>query len=67
LNEPQPYPSLNFVEEALALGIPLTVNSDAHAPEQVGTMFDALEGFLVKRGCRQLCRFAGRQRSSYAL
>jgi len=67
LGEPQPYPSLAYVEMALKFGIPLTVNSDAHAPSHVGTMFPAIEGFLGKRGCRKLCRFEKRKRSFYAL
>ncbi|MCG3148320.1 MAG: hypothetical protein PCFJNLEI_01763 [Verrucomicrobiae bacterium] len=67
LNTPQPYPNLAFVEQALKLGIPLTVNSDSHAPDQVGTMFPKIEEFLRLRGGRQLCRFEKRQRSFYAL
>jgi histidinol-phosphatase (PHP family) len=64
---PQPYPALPFVREALALDIPLTVNSDAHAPEQVGTKFGEIEGFLKKSGCQHLARFNRRQRELYAL
>lgn len=67
LPEPQPYPSWNFIAEAVALGIPLTVNSDAHAPDQVGMMFAEVEGFLREQGCRHLWQFAGRQRRAYAL
>ncbi len=67
LNSPQPYPNLAFVEMALKLGIPLTVNSDSHAPQQVGTMFPTIENFLHVRGCRQLCRFDQRQRMTYDL
>ena len=64
---PQPYPALPFIEEAIALGIPLTVNSDAHAPEQVGMKFAEMEALLRKHGCRQLARFDRRKRESYAL
>jgi histidinol-phosphatase (PHP family) len=67
MSRPQPYPSLPFVKEAVALGIPLTVNSDAHAPEQVGTKFPEMESFLRLQGCRQLARFNRRQRECYAL
>ena len=67
VNDPQPYPALPFVKEAIALGIPLTVNSDAHAPEQVGLKFEETESFLVKQGCRQLARFDQRKRESYVL
>jgi histidinol-phosphatase (PHP family) len=67
LIESQPYPDLPFVEKALALGIPLTVNSDAHAPEQVGFKFAETETFLKKHGCRQLACFEQRRRSFYIL
>jgi histidinol-phosphatase (PHP family) len=66
LPEPQPYPALPFVKEAIALGIPLTVNSDAHAPEQVGMKFGEIEMFLRANGCVALERFEGRKRESYA-
>ncbi len=64
---PEPYPSLAIVEQALARGIPLTVNSDAHSPVQVGWMFDEVEKFLARQGCRQLWRFEKRRRTAYAL
>jgi len=67
LPEPQPYPALPFVERAIILGIPLTVNSDSHAPEHVGYNFAVVESFLQKHECRQLCRFEKRQRSFYGL
>jgi histidinol-phosphatase (PHP family) len=66
-NDPQPYPGLPYVGTAVALGIPLTVNSDAHAPEQVGTKFAEMEGFLRKHQCRALARFDRRKRALYAL
>jgi histidinol-phosphatase (PHP family) len=67
VNDPQPYPALPFVEQAIALGIPLAVNSDAHAPDQVGLKFAEIESFLKKHGCRKLVRFDRRKRESYAL
>ena len=67
LPEPQPYPMLSIVEEALALDIPLTVNSDAHAPVQVGFKFREIETFLKRRNCRQLAKFDQRKRTMYAL
>jgi histidinol-phosphatase (PHP family) len=63
----EPYPSLPVVEQALALGIPLMVNSDAHAPEQVGLEFPGIEAFLRGKGCRELASFERRKRKSYAL
>jgi len=67
LPEPQPYPTLPIAAQAIQLGIPLLVNSDAHAPEQVGLKFPEVENFLRQHGCRQLARFDRRQRSFYAL
>ena len=65
LPEPQPYPDWPIIERAIALGIPLTVNSDAHAPEQVGLMFEEVASRLRSLGCRELMRFSGRQREPY--
>jgi histidinol-phosphatase (PHP family) len=67
LPQPQPYPSLPFIVDAIKLGIPLMVNSDAHAPEQVGTKFAEMETFLLKNGCRHLVRFERQEREMYAL
>jgi histidinol-phosphatase (PHP family) len=64
---PQPYPALPIAEQALALGIPLTVNSDAHAPDQVGLKLAEVETFLKRSGCRQLARFDRRKRTTYDL
>lgn len=67
LARPEPYPGLAIVEEALAMRIPLTVNSDAHAPDQVGLRFPEIEEWLAARGCDSLARFDRRQRTTYAL
>ena len=67
LHEPQPYPTLSIVEQALVLGIPLTVNSDAHAPEQVGMQFATIEKFLKRKGCGQLAKFERRKQEFYLL
>jgi histidinol-phosphatase (PHP family) len=67
LRQPEPYPSLPVVEQSLRLGISLTVNSDAHAPEQVGTKFAEIESFLRNTGCRTLARFERRECEMYAL
>jgi len=67
LATPEPYPSLLIVEQALALDIPLMVNSDAHAHDQIGMKFQEIAEFLSRRGCRMLVRFDRRKRSSYDL
>ena len=67
LPEPQPYPMLSIVEQALSLDIPLTVNSDAHKPDQVGLQFTTVEKFLSRKGCGKLARFEQRKREFYSL
>ena len=64
---PEPYPTLPMVADAIQLGIPLVVDSDAHAADQVGLEFPRIAAFLRQHGCRQLARFDNRQRSFYAL
>ncbi|MCI5145337.1 MAG: histidinol-phosphatase HisJ family protein [Candidatus Electrothrix sp. AR3] len=39
---PHPYPAPSIIDQAIELGIPLIVGSDAHHPEQVGRYFDRL-------------------------
>lgn len=67
LPEPQPYPALPVVEEALRRGIKLVANSDAHQPEQVGLNFSGIETALRQRGCRELARFYQRKREMQPL
>ncbi|MBI5395786.1 MAG: histidinol-phosphatase [Verrucomicrobia bacterium] len=62
LREPEPYPSAAIVEQAMALGVTLMVNSDAHAPDQVGFRFAEVEGFLRWKGCARLAGFRQRKR-----
>ncbi|MBU0485148.1 MAG: histidinol-phosphatase [Proteobacteria bacterium] len=37
-----PFPALNFIRQAQAMGLPLVAGSDAHRPEDVGRFFDRL-------------------------
>ena len=67
LPQSTPYPDWPIIEELIRLGVPLSVNSDAHAPEHVAAEFPQVERFLRAKGCRQLCRFAGRVRTMYEL
>lgn len=67
LRTPAPYPDFPIIEQLLAAGIPLTVNSDAHAPDQVGLKFEDIARWLRGKGCRQLVRFERRKRTAYAL
>jgi histidinol-phosphatase (PHP family) len=38
----EPYPARWIIDEAVALGIPLSAGSDAHRPEEVGRSFHLL-------------------------
>ena len=62
LVQQEPYPSLTLAEKAIALGIPLTVNSDSHAPEHVGTRFGDIEQWLEQQENVRLVTFRGRKR-----
>jgi histidinol-phosphatase (PHP family) len=64
---PEPYPSFPIIEQALALDIPLMVNSDAHAPDQVGLKFAEIERLLRSKGCAELAKFERRKREMYEL
>jgi histidinol-phosphatase (PHP family) len=61
------YPAPEFLTLAAQAGVPLTINSDAHAPEETGRAFrEALE--LAKAcGFKELVRFAGRNRQPVPL
>lgn len=67
LPTPEPYPGLAIVEQLLAHGVPLTVNSDAHAPDQVGLRFGDIESFLRRKGCKRLAKFDQRKRTFYEM
>jgi histidinol-phosphatase (PHP family) len=60
-------PGWEVVEALAAAGVPLTLGSDAHTPQQVGRHFaDALVG-LRRVGVRELVRFERRQKVAVAL
>jgi histidinol-phosphatase (PHP family) len=61
------YPAFDFLQIARAANVPLTINSDAHAPNEVGRAFlEAVE--LAKRaGYTEVVRFAGRVRTAVPL
>jgi histidinol-phosphatase (PHP family) len=62
LPSPQPYPDWPMIDQALALGIPLVISSDAHAPDQVGLKFAEVGDYLKQRGCQRLPSFRRRRR-----
>lgn len=63
----EPYPNAAILAEAVALGIPLMVNSDAHAPGDVGTAFPEMEALLRGLGCHSLACYAAGIRHTYRL
>lgn len=56
------YPSREFLTMAHAAGIPLLINSDSHAPEEVGSDFDKARSVAREVGYTQTVRFQKRQR-----
>lgn len=57
------YPSRDFLSLAAEANIPITISSDAHAPEEVGRDFPAAELLLGLTGFTHTARFNQRQRS----
>jgi histidinol-phosphatase (PHP family) len=57
------YPAAEFLTLARAAKIPLTINSDAHAPIEVGRAFSAAVEFAKAAGYTELVRFAARRRT----
>jgi len=58
------YPSRNFLEIAVAEGVPITFGADAHKPEEVGADFAAAMELARSVGYSQTLRFARRQKRS---
>ncbi len=61
------YPALDFLKLARSAGVPLTINSDAHAPEEVGRAFPEAVQLAKTAGYTELVRFSGRVRSAVPL
>ena len=61
------YPALEFLRLARAAGVPLLINSDAHAPEEVGAGFETAAALARAAGYTEVVRFAGRQRQAVPL
>ena len=56
------YPAFQFVELAQQAGVPMLINSDAHAPEEVGSGFDAARELAKQAGYTKVSRFEARRR-----
>jgi histidinol-phosphatase (PHP family) len=61
------YPSMPLLERAHALGLPITLASDAHAPERTGAAFNELSVWAKRAGYTEASSFVGRVRQAYAL
>ncbi|MGM0651274.1 MAG: histidinol-phosphatase HisJ family protein [Bacillota bacterium] len=61
------YPDRRLLELACAAGIPVTLGSDAHRPDQVGRFFHEAIALLKAAGYRELTVFEGRVKSSYLI
>lgn len=57
------YPSAGFARLCAEAGIPFTLSSDAHVPEQVGYAYDEAVGFMTGIGIERICVFSGRERT----
>ncbi len=61
------YPTLEFLTLARQAEIPITLSSDAHAPEELGRDFEKGISWLKQAGYTSTCLFRGRERSSRPL
>ncbi|WP_310551356.1 histidinol-phosphatase HisJ [Paenibacillus glufosinatiresistens] len=61
------FPAPYLLREARALGIPLTLGSDAHDPAKLGEGLDAARAQLREIGFTELAVFEGRRRSAVPL
>ncbi|ETT47335.1 histidinol-phosphatase [Paenibacillus odorifer] len=58
------FPAEHLLQEALRLGIPLTLGSDAHDPAKLGDGLQEARSMLWHTGFRELAVFEGRRRTT---
>ncbi|AWV31283.1 histidinol-phosphatase HisJ [Paenibacillus odorifer] len=58
------FPAEHLLQEALKLGIPLTLGSDAHDPAKLGDGLQEARSMLWQTGFRELAVFEGRRRTT---
>jgi histidinol-phosphatase (PHP family) len=58
------YPAVAILKGAVALGIPITISSDAHSYAQVAEGYDGLERLLAAEDIDQITRFSKHRRRS---
>jgi histidinol-phosphatase (PHP family) len=61
----EPYPGFDWFPTIKRLGIPITIGSDAHSPEQVGLRFQTVYSQIEQHGINKVVTFDGRQKSNY--
>ncbi len=61
------YPSLEFLQMAREAGVPTLINSDAHAPEEVGAGFQEGVALAKRAGYAETVRFEKRKRTLASL
>jgi histidinol-phosphatase (PHP family) len=61
------YPSLQMLERAKTLGIPVTYGSDAHHPDRIGQKGKEAELLLRSAGFNEIATFEGRKRDRIPL
>ena len=61
------FPNKKILEMAAKLGIPVTLGSDAHRPDQVGRHFETAIDFLKEAGYTKITRFRNRLRSEITI
>jgi histidinol-phosphatase (PHP family) len=52
---------------AAEMGVPITIGSDAHAPEHVACQWSEARQLLLETGTRTVQRFTGRRREAIPL
>lgn len=57
------YPQVDFLKLCYAAGVPVSLGSDAHKPEQVGMDFDKALSMLREAGYREVVTFSGRRKN----
>ena len=61
------YPARAFVEAAAAAGVPMLINSDAHAVSELAANFIEAIDLAQAVGYREVVRFSGRKKTRVAL
>ena len=61
------YPAAGFVELAKQAGVPMLINSDAHAPQEVAYGFEPARDLARRAGYSKVCRFEQRRRIEVSL